>query len=166
MNKNNKIIIDESVSEEIFKRFQKILKQKGHKNFEHIFISKDHPGIPDSQILHHLLNENTILLTADRPLHNKVLSKGLKSFYVSKNNFVSKKLPGIKINNNFNLNKNDLKIKGSYHLPKTEIRHLLLPSSEKSLKKLTTKRRRIRNHFGGQDHLDQVAITVSWKSSK
>ena len=54
-------------------------------------------------------------------------------------------------------------IKESYHQPKTEIRHLLLPSSQKKFKKLNTKRRRIRSRLGGQDHLDQTAVTVSWK---
>lgn len=161
----NIIVVDEAVSNEIVDHFQKYLIKKGYKNFEPLFIAKAHQGMPDGQILQHLLNGKTIFLTTDRPLHNKVLSQGLKSYYVNKNTFISRKLKGIK-NKNYALHKNDLNLKDSYHLPKTVIRSILLPSSEKGLKKLRTKRRRIRSHFGGQDHLDQVAITVSWEPFK
>ncbi len=107
----------------------------------------------------------TIFLTTDRPLHNKVLSQGLKSYYVNKDSFTGKKLKGIQApEKNYILYKNDLEIKEDYHLPKTDIRRFLLPSSEKGIKRLRTKRRRIRSHFGGLDHLDQAAITVSWVS--
>ncbi len=161
----NIIVVDESVLDEIVDHFQKYLIKKGYKNFETLFISKVHQGIPDGQILQHLLNSKTIFLTTDRPLHNKVLSQGLKSYYVIKNTFISRKLNGIK-NKNYAFHKNDLNLKDNYHLPKTDIRSILLPSSEKGLKKLRTKRRRIRSYFGGQDHLDQVAITVSWEPLK
>ncbi len=158
----NIIVVDEAVSNEIFDHFQKYLIKKGYKNFEPLFIAKAHQGMPDGQILQHLLNSKTIFLTTDRPLHNTILSQGLKSYYVNKNTFISRKLKGIK-NKNYAFHKNDLNLKDNYHLPKTVIRSILLPSSEKGLKKLRTKRRRIRSHFSGQDHLDQVAITVSWE---
>lgn len=161
----NKIIVDEAVSNEMVVRFQTYLANKGDKYIDPLFIAKEHQGMPDGQILHHLLNRKTIFLTTDRPLHNKVLSQGLKSYYVNKNTFISRKLKGIR-NKNYILHKNDLNVKANYHLPKTDIRSLLLPSSEKSLKRLRTKRRRIRSHFSGQEHLDQVAITVSWESNK
>lgn len=157
----NIIVVDEAVSNELVAHFHKYLIEKGHKNFESLFIAKAHQGMPDGQIIQHLLNSKTIFLTTDRPLHNNVLSQGLKSYYVNKNTFISQKLKGIK-NKNYAFHKNDLELKESYHLPKTDIRSILLPSSEKIIKKLRTKRRRIRSHFGGQDHLDQVAITVSW----
>lgn len=41
-----------------------------------------------------------------------------------------------------------------------------MPKSDKFLKKLRTKRRRIKNHFGGAENMEQTAITVSYKSSK
>ncbi len=166
MKKNkNKLVVDEAVSNEMFVRFQTYLTNKGYRNLDTLFIAKKHPGMPDGQILHHLLDSKTIFLTTDRPLHNKVLSQSLESYYVNKNTFISRKLKGI-TNKNYIFHKNDLNVKENYHLPKTDIRSLLLPSSEKSLKKLRTKRRRIRSHFGGQGHLDQVAITVSWESNK
>jgi hypothetical protein len=161
----NKIVVDEAVSNEMVVRFQTYLTNKGYKNLDTLFITKKHQGMPDGQILHHLLNSKTIFVTTDRPLHNKVLSQSLKSYYVNKNTFISRKLKGI-TNKNYILHKNDLNVKENYHLPKTDIRSLLLPSSEKSLKKLRTKRRRIRSHFDGQEHLNQVAITVSCESNK
>jgi len=64
------------------------------------------------------------------------------------------------------MNKDELELRESYHLPKTEIRYHLLPLSERSLQKLSVKRRRIRGRFGGMSHLDETAITVSWKACK
>lgn len=166
MKKVHQIIVDEAVPNEAATRFQSFLEKRGFKKLEMLFIKDKHPGMPDSQILHHLLNQQTILLTTDRPLHNKVLSLRLKSYYTDRNSFTGRKLKGIRIPKDFEVNKKNLELKESYHLPETAIRPLLLPSSEKRLKNLRTKRRRIRNHFGGQDHLEQVAITVSWKSVK
>ena len=55
------------------------------------------------------------------------------------------------------MNKDELELRESYHLPKTEIRYHLLPLSERTLQKLSVKRRRIRGHFGGMSHLDETA---------
>ncbi len=120
--------------------------------------------MPDSHIVYHLLDHLTFFLTTDIPLHNAIIAQGLKSYHCSHGKFISKKFKGIKNKELTPLKKEALVIKENYHLPKTEIRPYLLPSSEKSLKKLRTKRRRIRNHFGGYDNLDLVAMTVSWKA--
>ncbi len=106
----NIIVVDEAVSNEIFDHFQKYLIKKGYKNFEPLFIAKAHQGMPDGQILQHLLNSKTIFLTTDRPLHNTILSQGLKSYYVNKNTFISRKLKGIK-KNNYALQKNNLNLR-------------------------------------------------------
>jgi hypothetical protein len=162
--KYNKIIVDEAVSEEAFNRFINTFKSNGYDKLNVLFIANEHRGMPDNQILHHLIDEKTIFLTTDIVFHNKILSLNLKSYYVNKKKFIARKLKGIKIKKNFSLNKNDLNIKNDYFPPKTSIRSFLMPSSEKLLKRLRTKRRRIRSHFGGQSHLDQVAVTVSWHS--
>lgn len=158
-----RIVIDESVSISKMERFEEFARKKGFWTSDRLYIRQAHPGMPDGQILHHFLDHTTVLVTADRPFHNKVLSKGFLSYYISEEKITGKPLPGIHIKPDIILTKNDLAIKESYHQPKTEIRHLLLPSSQKKLKKLNTKRRRIRSRFGGQDHLDQTAVTVSWK---
>lgn len=160
----NKIIVDEAVSEELGRQFLSFLQKKGYDNLDIIFINKEHTGMPDSHIVHHLLDYSTFFLTTDRPLHNAILSQGLKSYHCSHGKFSSKKIKGIKNKVLTPLKKEALVLKDNYHPPKTEIRPYLLPAAEKSLKKLRTKRRRIRNHFGGYDNLDLVALTVSWKA--
>ena len=73
MRKRTKIVIDEAVPKETYLRFQSFLNKKGYHNCEPLFIALEHPGMPDSHIVHHLLNHKTIFLTTDRPLHNKVI---------------------------------------------------------------------------------------------
>jgi len=165
MQKNmKKIVADEAISEEMGRQFLSFLRKKGFDGLNILFISKAHPGMPDSHIVHHLLDHSTFFLTTDRPLHNAILAQGLKSYHSSNGRFFSNKIKGIKNKTLTPLKKEALVLKDSYHLPKTEIRPYLLPSAEKSLKKLRTKRRRIRNHFGGRDNLDLIALTVSWKA--
>ena len=97
-------------------------------------------------------------------LQHSVLSKGYKSYYFDGHNFTPEPLKGIKkIRLPVQIKKN-LQLEDNYHLPKTEIRHLVLPKSEKCLKKLRTKRRRIKSYFGGVENMEQVSITVSFKS--
>jgi len=163
-NRKNKIIIDESITTQEFIRFEVFAKKKGIWHSDHVNIRDLHSGIPDEQILHHFLNETTLLVTKDRPFHNTVLSKGLKSYYIGEEKITEKPLHGIQVKANLTLNKSDHILKESYHQPTTQIRHLLIPNSPSALKKLTTKRRRIRNYFGGQDHLEKIAVTVTWKS--
>ncbi len=158
------IVVDESVSESRMKRFKTFAGKQGFWTPNQLFIAREHPGMPDGHILHHLLNKATVFVTSDRPLHNKVLSKGLRSYYINDKTITGKPLQGIHIKPDIVLRKEGLVLKESYFHPNTEIRSLLLPSSEKKLKKLYTKRRRIRNRFGGFDHIDQVAVTVSMRS--
>ena len=86
--------------------------------------------------------------------------------YANQGTFSSRKLKGVKPKDNFIQNKYDFNIKTDYLPPQADIRPCVMPSSETSLKKLRTKRRRIRNHFNGIDHISHVAITVSWKVCK
>lgn len=158
------IVVDESVSESRIKRFKAFAGKQRFWTSNQLFIAREHPGMPDAHILHHLLSHTTIFVTSDRPLHNKVLSKGLRSYYINDRKITGKPLQGIHIKPDIALRKEGLVQKERYFKPNPEIRSLLLPSSEKKLKKLYTKRRRIRNRFGGFDHIDQVAVTVSMKS--
>lgn len=74
MEKNVKLIIDESVSSAKANRFEAFLKQKNIGIAERLLIAEKHSGMPDSLILRHLLDKQSIFITSDRPLHNKVLS--------------------------------------------------------------------------------------------
>ena len=120
--------------------------------------------MPDSHIVHHLLDHSTFFLTTDRQLHNTVIARGIRSYHCIHGKFNSQRIKGIKNKILTPLKQQALVLKNNYHHPKTEIRSYLLPSSDKSLKKLRTKRRRIRSYFGGFDNLDLIAFTVSWKA--
>lgn len=164
MKHKTKIIIDESISDNQCENITRLLEGKGINYSSFYLIAKENTGIPDYLIIQLLLNESTIFFTADRPLHNTVLSKGYKSYYFNGDNYSPKVLKGIRTIKLPVQNKKDLKLKENYHEPKTEIRHLVLPEPPKALKRLRTKRRRIKNHFGGLENMEQVAITVSYKS--
>jgi hypothetical protein len=87
---------------------------------------------------------------------------GLRSFYVGSDHVTNRPLPGIKIPASANGVLRPSVLKDDYRPPHAAIRAALMPSSPQRLKKLTVKRRRIRNHFGGLDQLALCAITVSW----
>ena len=166
MSQKRQIIIDEAFPNNRVDMVSKLLKSKGINHSSFYFISQKHPGMPDYQIIHFLLNESTVFITTDRPLHNTVLKKGFKSFFFNGDNFSSKTIKGVTPIKLPPLIKKGLQPKTLYEEPKTEIRHLVLPSSEKSLKKLRKKRRRIRNYFGGTENMEMVAITISFNSFK
>lgn len=161
-----KIIIDEAIPNNQLDNISNLLEREGINYSSFYLIAKENQGIPDYQIIHLLLNKSTIFFTADRPLHNTVLSKGYKSYYFNGDNFSPKTLKGIQTIKLPAQIKKDLQLRDYNNEPKTEIRHLLLPLSEKSLKKLRTKRRRIKSYFGGAENIEQIAITVSYKPSK
>lgn len=157
-----KIIIDESVSAAQFAAFETFARQHNLDTSDCVFIKEAHPGIPDSLILQHYLDETTILVTTDRPFHNTVLVRGLRSYYLDQDIITDQPLPGIQPKPEITPAKRDLILKDSYEHSPLDIRPLLLPTAPGRLKKLRVKRRRIRNHFQGQDHLEQVTVTVSW----
>lgn len=156
------IIVDESVSAAQFAAFEVFARLHQLDTSDCVFIKEAHPGMPDSQILQHYLAETTILVTTDRPFHNTVLARGLRSYYLDQAGITGQPLPGIRPKPELTPAKSDLILKDSYEHTPVKIRPRLLPASPGRLKKLRVKRRRIRNHFQGLDHLEQVAVTVSW----
>ena len=159
------LVVDEGVSEDTCRQFRVFLQKQGYVHDTTCMIARAHSGMPDGQIIRHLLNQETIFLTSDRPLHNTVLSHSLVSFYVSHDgDFISRPLKGIRTKVLQEMPAKDRCIKESYQLPQPAIREYLLPSSEKQLKKLRTKRRRIRNHFDGYDHMGSLSVSVSWNT--
>ena len=74
-----RVVVDESVSSSQLARFKAFAREKGVGISKYLLVREHCPGMPDGQILYHLLDETTIFVTTDRPFHNKVLSKGLAS---------------------------------------------------------------------------------------
>jgi hypothetical protein len=161
---NPTIVVDEGVSAAQFARFEAFARRNDIPTSDCLFIQETHPGMPDSQIMHHYLDGTTILVTIDRPFHNRALRKGLRSYYLDEETITAKPLPGIRPKPDIVPTKDDQILKESYQPPTLDLRPLLLPAAATRLKTLRTKRRRIRNHFRGQDHLEHVAVTVSWRT--
>ncbi len=57
-----KIIVDETVSAAQFAAFEIFARQHNLDTSDCVLIKETHPGIPDSQILQHYLDETTILV--------------------------------------------------------------------------------------------------------
>ncbi|HEY7772705.1 MAG TPA: hypothetical protein VIC26_05970 [Marinagarivorans sp.] len=155
------LIIDECVSGQQLTRFKCYAEEQGICFNKELMVSAQYSGMPDAQIIHHLLNKQTLLLTNDRPFHNKVLSKSLRSYFVDDDSITYNALAGIKVKADTPLTKKTKELKSNYRHVNPQIRYALLPSSNKDLKRLSKKCRRIRNHFDGLDNLERVAVTVS-----
>ncbi len=158
-------IIDEGISESTatFKCFLKWLKTRPGT---FIFLSKVHPGIPDVEIIDKLLPKYLNLLTQDRVLHNRAIAEGFKSFILDKNgNLTHKSLPGIKLKK---LQPPSMRkeIQENYSLkPSDEVcllnSRLLNSFSQKCIKNLRSKRRRIRSYFGDVANIASIDFTIA-----
>lgn len=158
------VVVDEGVSDDNVLRFSNFAAGRGLKLADYLYIRQLHAGMPDGHILRHLLNSTTILITTDRPLHNTALSKGFESYYLGEKKITGAALRGISLKKEVVNKRIDQSLLASYLPAKTDLRPLLLPESPQRLKKLHTKRRRIRGYFDGLHHMDQVAVTVSWQA--
>jgi hypothetical protein len=161
-----KIIVDESVSQRQLLIVLDYLRFDNSSSPEIVQIKETYPGIPDDEIIKHLLNNNSIFITADRVIHNKILLNHMRSIYIDKDFVISEViLKGIIIPVK-NINNKVSELQDSYVIAKTDIHESLLPDSELQLKKLKTKRRRIRNYFEGIVNIGNIDISVSKKDNK
>jgi hypothetical protein len=69
------IIIDEGISE-TSDTYKGLLQWLGTRRASFVFLSKEHPGIPDVEIIDKLLPKYRFLVTKDRVLHNRVVAEG------------------------------------------------------------------------------------------
>jgi len=154
-----KILVDESVSP---RQLQIVLKCIRDNKFTYdniLNISKEYPGIPDMEIIKHLMDKSTIFITTDRVLQNRMLKNKFISYYINNENQVTKKyLNGIKLKKKELLN---TVLSDSYKLGITKLHNALQPSSARLQKKYRTKRRRIRNYFDGIQNIYEVNVALS-----
>ncbi|MCD4747026.1 MAG: hypothetical protein K8R58_12080 [Bacteroidales bacterium] len=157
------IIVDESISPEKLTKVLTYLKFDEHKLPEIIHIKNIYPGIPDEEIRKHILKTNSIFITSDRVIHNKILLDSKRSIYIDNDGKITKKkLKGINIPKK-NINHGKTELQDSYETKKIDIRGMLIPSSVQQLKKLRTKRRRIRNYFEGLINIENIDVSLSKK---
>ncbi len=155
------IVIDESVSYAEMKKAFAFLKVDENNTLGTILIAEQYPGIPDEEIIKHLLNNHTDFVTTDRVLHNKIVLAHKKSLYISPEGMITREIiSGIRIPKR-GIVPRKTELQDSYEIEKTAIHEALLPGSAKQLKKLRTKRRRIRNHFEGLMNIEKIDVTLS-----
>lgn len=163
-----KIIIDEGISASS-PTFKSFLQWLGNQTAEFLFLSKEHPGIPDIEIIDKLLPKYHNLLTKDRVLHNRAIAKGFKSFILDENgNLITKSLKNIRQKESAPSVRKE--IASSYLLEPSEMvckltSRLCSTFSQKYIEKLRTKRRRIRSHFGDVANIASIDITIASKKT-
>lgn len=159
----NSVVIDESVASEERAKALQWLFQRGVNDPAVVDIKTSYTGLADERILASLLGPTTVLVTNDRPFHNTVLARGYRSLYIESKTVNEGRLPGIRPKPTLAQRKTEELEKGAcFHPPSAALREHLTPTSEREVKTLRTRRRRIRNHFGGLQNLTDLAITVSW----
>lgn len=152
-----KLVIDESISTAQLSACQKWLKDHSAHYQQLYLIAGHHPGMPDSRILKSVLNKHDAMLTTDRPFHNRLLKEGITSFYIDDVMTITQQtLQGIRP-----AFLPEPRGGGEKQPEMGSLRNLIMPDSGKALKKLRTKRRRIRSHFGGYDQLNQLSMTIA-----
>ena len=66
-----RLVIDESVSSRQVDAFIRFCAKRRIVCESQLRLAESHPGISDDLVIHHLLGPQTLLLTTDRPFHNK-----------------------------------------------------------------------------------------------
>ena len=98
---------------------------------EIINIKETYPGIPVNEIIKHLLNDNSIFITADRVAHNKTLLEHKRSIYIDNDFVISEKvLKGIILPKK-NISNKKSELQDNYVIEKTDIHESLLPESDR-----------------------------------
>ena len=152
------VVIDECIGGAEWERVRDKLPGIGDSTMVEYPISEQHPGMTDSEIFSRLINEDTMLVTKDAPFHNYVVKMGFQSRFLGEDQVISKPICGVQPKD---LGKVHRRVSKSDLFGHSEFRALLLPKSQKKLKNLRTKRRRIRSQFMGDDNIRRVAVALS-----
>jgi len=162
-----RVIVDENVGRNtaLWHEFQRVL---GEQPWDCVFLSEEHPGIPDVEILDKLLKPGTVLLTGDGVLHERAIQQGIRSYTLDKQGQLTRqRQPGVTLSKppvqsvhtdlqDDYRHKTDNEITGRL---KTEL-------TENQLKRYRTARRRIRSHFGSAQAISEVSLTVGSKTTR
>ncbi|MCB1097929.1 MAG: hypothetical protein KDN22_20320 [Verrucomicrobiae bacterium] len=157
--------VDESVDEFVFYRLR--MNDTFRQDCDqYLFIKDTHPGIQDIEIIRRLLNDRSCLLSADRALHNAALNHGRFSFFLDREaaTITTQPLEGIKPRGILSAPEpiSDKVISFSATPQETSrCYRAVYPDTPTRQKKMRTKRRRIRNYFGGNANMAHAAITLS-----
>jgi len=158
-----RIIVDECVGRASV--LGQLRRRLGDRPIKFVFLATEHPGIPDIEILDKLLDVRSALLTQDRVLHNLAIRRGFRSFvYTPESGLTDRRLAHVSVPDKW-LPVSSGALRESYvHQSDPEeqaiTRCLVSFLSEHQLKQFSTKRRRIRAHFGSPDNIAAAALTI------
>jgi hypothetical protein len=155
-----RVIVDEGTGSNtpLWDQFQLAL---GERPAEYLFLAESHPGIPDVEILDKLVGPDTILLTTDRVLHTRALTRGFRSYTLNEHGQLTRRpLRGVRPSEPAPSVHRELQDDYRYQPANDLPRRLKADLSEKQFKRYRTARRRIRSHFGSAAAIGQVALTV------
>jgi hypothetical protein len=164
MNPIERVVVDESVG--LDSELMALLRDRlGERQVVFVFLAREHPGIPDIEILDKLLDKRSVLLTHDRVLHNLAIGRGFRSMIKTpESGFTDRRLAHVAApDRHFPV------IRGAL---RDSYRHQADPQAQAirgcvfgflsphQLKQFRTKRRRIRAHFGSSDNILAAALTI------
>ncbi|MGK0185822.1 MAG: hypothetical protein ACI9R3_001605 [Verrucomicrobiales bacterium] len=163
--------VDESIDEFFFYRLR--MNDAFRQDYDHHqFIKETHPGVQDIEIIQRLLDDRSCLISADRALHNAALNLGRFSFYLDREaeTVTAKPLDGIKprgiLSAQERLSDKIIPFSTAAALEMSPMFHAVCPVDLGRQKKMRTKRRRIRNYFGGNANMGPASITLSTLPSR
>ena len=159
------VVVDEGVGDKsvVLQRFRQWL---GGRSVQWLYIAQKYPGLPDIEILSKLLGPGIALVTTDRVLHNHACKRGYRSWTLdAKGNLTRRKLKGIRLKRLPPSLRDVLHFdyEMSYHPIAITLAASLTPQRQKRLRKA---RRRIRSHFGSQEHITHAAVTIGARPVK
>lgn len=89
-----KIVVDQTVSETELRHFKAFARRRSLPTEDSLFVLDFNTTQPNGDLVSKHLDHSTILVTKDRPLHNKALSEGLRSFYIGEGRITDRPLHG------------------------------------------------------------------------
>jgi hypothetical protein len=162
------VIVDEGVGQNT-PLWQQFTQAMGERELEFLLLAERHRGIPDVEILDKLLDPSKILLTGDRVLHMRALERGFRSYTLNEHGQLTRKKLG-------SVRPDRKPLPGSVHAsllpeygqdrPNPLTLRMRDGMSERGLKRYRTARRRIRAHFGSQEAISQLSVTLGVRRTK
>ena len=165
--------IDESLGNGAVGSFLEYAKGQTILCGEMRWIAEVYPSLPDVEIYRNLLrDQSACLLTSDRPFHNALCEQRISSFFVHPDGQIdSTPLPGVEPRGILAKLGQQAPPDSPPSAPENErdghpFYPLVAPESPVAQKKLRTKRRRIRNYFGGIGHMGSSSLTITMRPAK
>lgn len=160
-------VLDEGISQLEWKKLEPERKKLMLVTAELRLVSVEFPGMPDVDIYRKISKlPNTCIVTSDCVFHNSLVEKKFPSFYYDKTEgrLSRHQIAGVKPRGIFTEMGEPSIARHADDEGDTitkQIPEFLYPTAEKQQKRARTKRRRIKNYFGGSSRMDECRVTVS-----